>query len=461
MPRAPRARCRSSAAAYFPGADADQGGTDRGCAGQGGTDQGRTDRERAADLATAELARMLGPGREEVIAARIALLVQGCDGTAGLIGEAIHRALTPPPDQLSAWSTQAILAEVLRARPAGAGQPAGQPEGRQACAASACRSSSMVLLRIDSANRDPAVFGTSRTASTPAASTPAASTPAAVPCRGLTFGDGLRPCSRPGPRADARGGGWCRAVRDRCAAVAGCISSAGRSSAPGASARSGGDPQMTGGDRRDALGSAASGASEVFFRPAPARPPALPAQRVGLRVGGRAGRGLLPRRSAPPAWCRRGGRETRRRLPVRPGPRRSRSRAGLAPPPGPAHRGHRGRISATTRKRWRSSPSRSPTRARWASTSRTAARTAPWTGAEQHCAEDRRYLRDRVPALFINARTDAFWLAADGAPPAHRGGGRPRSGVHRGRGPRDLRALAAADPAVIKARSWRPGSQRH
>ncbi len=86
------------AAAYFPGTDADQGRTGQGRTGQGRTGQGRTGRERAADLATAELARMLGPGREEVTAARIALLVQACDGTAGLIGEAIHRALAPPPD---------------------------------------------------------------------------------------------------------------------------------------------------------------------------------------------------------------------------------------------------------------------------------------------------------------------------------------------------------------------------
>ncbi len=208
------------AAAYFPGADADQGGTDRGGTDQGGTDQGHADRERAADLATAELARMLGPGREEVIAARIALLVQGCDGTAGLIGEAIHRALTPPPDQVSAWSTQAILAEVLRHDP-----PVRVSRRVSRKAASLCGqrvpAGSMVLLRIDSANRDPAVFD-EPDCFDPARFDPGGFDPGRGALSSLTFGDGLRPC--PGPaHALMLAAGVVQAVRDRCAAVAGAV----------------------------------------------------------------------------------------------------------------------------------------------------------------------------------------------------------------------------------------------
>jgi cytochrome P450 len=207
---ADRAACAvpAVAAAYFPGADA----------GQGPTDQGRTDRERAADLATAELARMLGPGREEVIAARIALLVQGCDGTAGLIGEAIHRALTPPPDQISAWSTQAILAEVLRHDPPVRVSRRVSREAADLCG-QRVPADSIVLLRIDSANRDPAVFD-EPDCFDPARFDPGGFDPGRGALSSLTFGDGLRPC--PGPaHALMLAAGVVQAVRDRCAAVAG------------------------------------------------------------------------------------------------------------------------------------------------------------------------------------------------------------------------------------------------
>jgi cytochrome P450 len=193
------------AAAYFPGADAGQE---------------RTDRERAADLATAELARMLGPGSEEVIAARIALLVQGCDATAGLIGEAIHRALTPPPDQLSAWSTQAILAEVLRHDPPARVSRRVSREAAELCG-QRVPAGSVVLLRIDSANRDPAVFDEPDRFD-PARFDPGGFDPGRGALSSLTFGDGLRPC--PGPaHALMLAAGVVQAVRDRCAAVAGAV----------------------------------------------------------------------------------------------------------------------------------------------------------------------------------------------------------------------------------------------
>jgi cytochrome P450 len=203
------------AAAYFPGTDAGQGR-----AGQGRVGQGRTGRERAADLATAELARMLGPGREEVIAARIALLVQACDGTAGLIGEAIHRALAPPPDQVSAWSTQAILAEVLRHDPPVRVSRRVSREAADLCG-QRVPAGSVVLLRIDSANRDPAVFD-EPDCFDPARFDPGGFDPGRGALSSLTFGDGLRPC--PGPaHALMLAAGVVQAVRDRCAAVAGAV----------------------------------------------------------------------------------------------------------------------------------------------------------------------------------------------------------------------------------------------
>jgi len=181
---------RIVAAAYFPGADAE--------------------RERAADVATAELARMLGPASEEVTAARIGLLVQGCDATAGLIGNAVYRVLEPARDQDPPCSTEAILAEVLRHdSPVRVSRrisrEAAELDGRRVPAGS------VVLLRVDSANRDPAVF-----------EVPDRFDPGRGGQLALTFGYGLRPC--PGQsHALMLAAGVVQAVRDRCVAVCGPV----------------------------------------------------------------------------------------------------------------------------------------------------------------------------------------------------------------------------------------------
>ncbi len=80
---------------------------------------------------------------------------------------------------------------------------------------------SVVLLRIDSANRDPAVFD-EPDCFDPARFDPGGFDPGRGALSSLTFGDGLRPC--PGPaHALMLAAGVVQAVRDRCAAVAGAV----------------------------------------------------------------------------------------------------------------------------------------------------------------------------------------------------------------------------------------------
>lgn len=179
-----------AAAAYFPGADPAA--------------------ERAADLSTAELVEMLRPASEEAVIAKISVMVQGCDATAGLIGKTVCWALPPVATQDPGWPTDAILAEVARYDPplrvsrrmsrAGAhltGRPV--PKG------------SAVFLHVDSANRDPDMF-----------QAPEEFDPGRADSPGLTFGHGLRPC--PGKaHALALAAGVVQALRDRCATVIGQV----------------------------------------------------------------------------------------------------------------------------------------------------------------------------------------------------------------------------------------------
>lgn len=196
------------AGGYFPGSDAQA--------------------ERAADGATAELAALLGAGGkenmaetdQELIAAKIALMVQGCDATAGLIGKAVYSALrlsaggsTADGKQgqgTSEWSTDAILAEVLRHDPPGR---VSRRVSREAAELDGCpiAAGSSVLLRVDSANRDPAVYGA-----------PEVFDPGRSDGVSLSFGYGLRPC----PGADQAvmlAAGVVQAVRDRTIAVTGPV----------------------------------------------------------------------------------------------------------------------------------------------------------------------------------------------------------------------------------------------
>jgi cytochrome P450 len=178
-----------TAAAYFPGAGAAQ--------------------ERAADLSTAELVSLLEPADEELIAAKIAVIVQGCDATAALIGKAVCWAL-PPNDDHAAWPTDALVAEVARYDPPLRVTRRVSRAGAQVAGAPVAVGSA-VLLRVDAANRDPEVF-----------ETPATFDPDRRDGPNLTFGYGLRPC--PGQaHALALASGAVQAVRDRCSAVLGDV----------------------------------------------------------------------------------------------------------------------------------------------------------------------------------------------------------------------------------------------
>jgi cytochrome P450 len=175
----------AAAAAYFPGASAEA--------------------QRAADRATAQLVEMLRPAEIDVIVARIAVMVQGCDATAGLIGSALYALQDGDPQ----WPTDALLAEVLRHRP---------PVRASRRVASvdleidggSVRAGDAVMCNVDAANRDPAVFDR------PDEFDPGR--PEQEPS--LTFGYGVRPC--PGAaEAIALAAGVVDAVRQRCTLLPG------------------------------------------------------------------------------------------------------------------------------------------------------------------------------------------------------------------------------------------------
>jgi cytochrome P450 len=167
------------AAGYFPGSDPEA--------------------ERRADAATARLAALLSPAGADVITARIALMVQGCDATAGLIGLALH-LLQDSRRDCAAWPTSAVLDQVLwitpvvRASRRTARAPAAVNGGPRV------RAGDTVVCDIEAAHRARAAPGSSVAGG-------------AVPPT-LTFGSGLRPC--PGrAQALALAAGVVDAVRER------------------------------------------------------------------------------------------------------------------------------------------------------------------------------------------------------------------------------------------------------
>lgn len=163
---------------------------------------GGEDVQRAADQGVARLLELLGPGPTDVLVARITLLAQACDGTAGLIGEAL-RLLQEAPACGAAWRTDAVLLETLRYRPAvrlirRVASAAVPVADGQIAAGEA------VACDIDAANADPAVFGD-----------PGTFAPGRAEQASLTFGAGLRPCPAPA-HALALAAGVVDAVRETC-----------------------------------------------------------------------------------------------------------------------------------------------------------------------------------------------------------------------------------------------------
>jgi cytochrome P450 len=172
-----------------------------------------------------------------VTVARIAVMVQACDATAGLIGTALHLLQDRDGGEHPAgesWPTEALLAEALRRRPPAsrfrrvASAPA--EVGGQHVAAG-----DRVVCDVDAAGRDPQAAPPGQAAPHGAAAPPGESAPggqaapggeaaphgAAAPhgsgpaAAGLAFGAGIRPC--PGPyQALALAAAVIDAVRERC-----------------------------------------------------------------------------------------------------------------------------------------------------------------------------------------------------------------------------------------------------
>jgi cytochrome P450 len=151
----------ATAGGYFPGADAQA--------------------QHLADEGTSKLLGMLVPAQIPVIVARIALMVQACDATAGLIGMALLQ-LQGVSETGRDWTIDGLIAEVARHGP-----PLGTIrrvatrsldfDNRRIAAGDA------VLCSVDTANRDPAVFDH-----------PDRFDPTRRGRPSLTFGYGVRPC---------------------------------------------------------------------------------------------------------------------------------------------------------------------------------------------------------------------------------------------------------------------------
>jgi cytochrome P450 len=161
-----------------------------------------------ADTATAWLAGALAPADLDVVVARISLLVQGCDATAGLIGTALH-LLQDSEGEGAAWTTDAVLGETARHSPpvrASRRVAAAAADGVAAADAAGGQigAGDLVVCDIEAASRDSAVYDRPELFDPSRRAEPI-----------LTFGFGIRPC--PGPaQALALAAGVVDAVRERC-----------------------------------------------------------------------------------------------------------------------------------------------------------------------------------------------------------------------------------------------------
>ncbi|TDB89907.1 cytochrome P450 [Actinomadura sp. KC216] len=136
-----------------------------------------------ADRAVAALARLLGPGPDEEVAGRIAILMQACEATAELVRRTLPYARRP---ESRGRPAERVIAETLRFDPP-------VPVMRRVAATDARLGSravprgTVLVLDLRAANRDPAVF-----------EDPDRFDPGRREGPHLTFGAGRRPC----PAAD-------------------------------------------------------------------------------------------------------------------------------------------------------------------------------------------------------------------------------------------------------------------
>jgi cytochrome P450 len=154
--------------------------------------------ETRADDAVDQLVELLG-GPTDATVARITLLVQACDATAGLIGNSVSIAL-----HLSERSNvDGILAETLRYRPPVRGTRR-ISTAEKTIDGTTIEPGDTMQLDFDGANRDPEVFDA-----------PDRFDPARGDTRYLTFGHGFRSCPGTEP-ALALAAGAVSVVLERC-----------------------------------------------------------------------------------------------------------------------------------------------------------------------------------------------------------------------------------------------------
>ncbi|WP_165978030.1 cytochrome P450 [Actinomadura darangshiensis] len=139
------------------------------------TGQGRDD----ADAAVAVLVRLLGPGPDEVVAGRIAVLLQASEATAALVRTALPYTRRP---ESRGRPVEDVIAEVLRYDPPVPAMRRIATEDVQLDGRTIAKGA-VVTLDLRAANRDPAVF-----------EEPGRFDPGRRERPHLTFGAGRRPC---------------------------------------------------------------------------------------------------------------------------------------------------------------------------------------------------------------------------------------------------------------------------
>lgn len=164
------------------------------------------ERPDAADAAVKVLVESLGPGDDETVANRIALLMQAYEATAGLVGITLAIALRLP--EPARWPAASVVAETLRYDPPVRAMRRVTAEAAE-LGGHALEPGEAVRLDVAAANRDPAVFAD-----------PDRFDPGRGEDAHLTFGAGRRPCPG-GDQALRLAAGIVEVILRRCRPVGG------------------------------------------------------------------------------------------------------------------------------------------------------------------------------------------------------------------------------------------------
>jgi cytochrome P450 len=151
------------------------------------------EQDERADRAVGVLAGLLGHPEPERLAAVAALLIQACDATAGLIGNALNLLARLPHAVVMRWPAEAILAETLRH------DPPVRLTRRVATAdatvgGALVSAGTVVVLDLAAANRDPDVYGDPRRFDPDWDTASEAVDRGHADCPHFGFGAGIRPC---------------------------------------------------------------------------------------------------------------------------------------------------------------------------------------------------------------------------------------------------------------------------